>query len=248
MKQKRILVCSPLLTSFSELIHPPLKEIRFSLPLQYVTFYNFIGVLTLHKTVQTVQLIKYTKRMMLMTSKAAEKRTLILNTTKDFILNHGINDLTLDRIVQQAGISKGGLLYHYPNKLALLEGLTERVFTDFAEKVHHAADEDQEQTGKWTRALIKVSAEDLKQNAELNIGIFTSSLLESNVSDILRQYQLLLNKLEEDDLPKATATTIRLTLDGLYYNQIFNIAPLDDNEMDDIIQTLLRQTYPEVPS
>ena len=183
-----------------------------------------------------------------MTSKAAEKRTLILNTTKDFILNHGINDLTLDRIVQQAEISKGGLLYHYPNKLALLEGLTERVFTDFAEKVHHVAGADQEEAGKWTRALIKVSAEDLKQNAELNIGIFTSSLLESNDSDILRQYQLLLNKLEEDDLTKTTATTIRLTLDGLYYNQIFNIAPLDDKEMDEIIQTLLRQTYPEVPS
>src|SRR5699024_2427615 len=153
--------------------------IRFSLPLQYVTFYNFIGVLTLHKTVQTVQLIKYTKRMMLMTSKAAEKRTLILNTTKDFILNHGINDLPLDRIVQQAGISQGSLLYHDPNVVSLVEGLTERVVADFADKVHHAADVDQEQTGKWTRALSIVSAEDVSQNAELNIGIFTSSLLES---------------------------------------------------------------------
>ncbi|MFK7915718.1 MAG: TetR/AcrR family transcriptional regulator [Pseudomonadales bacterium] len=36
---------------------------------------------------------------------------------------HGASHLTLDRVAEQADLSKGGLLYHYPNKQALLEGM-----------------------------------------------------------------------------------------------------------------------------
>ena len=55
-----------------------------------------------------------------MESKANMKRNLILKFAKEFIIQNDFNDLTLDAVAKQAGISKGGLLYHYPNKEALL--------------------------------------------------------------------------------------------------------------------------------
>jgi len=35
----------------------------------------------------------------------------------------GAGNLTLDRVAEEAGVSKGGLLYHYASKRALLEGM-----------------------------------------------------------------------------------------------------------------------------
>lgn len=47
----------------------------------------------------------------------------ILHATARVAKAMGASNITLERIAEEAGISKGGLLYHYPNKRALLEGM-----------------------------------------------------------------------------------------------------------------------------
>lgn len=47
----------------------------------------------------------------------------ILLAAAQVCTKHGASHLTLDRVAEQAALSKGGLLYHYPNKRALLEGM-----------------------------------------------------------------------------------------------------------------------------
>lgn len=39
------------------------------------------------------------------------------------VAREGASNLTLDAVAAEAGISKGGLLYHFPNKRALLNGM-----------------------------------------------------------------------------------------------------------------------------
>lgn len=51
-----------------------------------------------------------------MESKAHIKRHLILDTATKIVMENDYNALTLDAVAKQAGISKGGLLYHFPNK------------------------------------------------------------------------------------------------------------------------------------
>ena len=41
------------------------------------------------------------------------------------VAEQGSANLTLEAVAKGAGISKGGLLYHYANKQALLEGMLE---------------------------------------------------------------------------------------------------------------------------
>jgi len=45
------------------------------------------------------------------------------------IRREGAGNLTLAAVAKTAGISKGGLLYHYPNKRALLQGLLEHLLS-----------------------------------------------------------------------------------------------------------------------
>jgi len=66
-----------------------------------------------------------------MESKSNGKRQLILHTATQIVLNNGFNSLTLDAVAKHAGISKGGLLYHFPNKESLIKELAQFIFEEF---------------------------------------------------------------------------------------------------------------------
>lgn len=181
-----------------------------------------------------------------MESKADVKRQLILNTAKQIILHNDFNALTLDAVAKQSGISKGGLLYHFPNKESLIKGLATYIFEDLNVNFNKYAENDPIETGKWSRALIEASKFDLEHNAELNVGIFAASLLNQDVSnDISKSYQSIIAKLEHDGLSPVSATIIRLALDGLYYSQMLKIAPLEKEMQKQVFEQLFKMTKKE---
>ncbi|HDT6579605.1 TetR family transcriptional regulator [Bacillus mycoides] len=178
-----------------------------------------------------------------MDSKAKLKRELILKSATDFVLNNDFNDLTLDSIAKQAGISKGGLLYHFPNKEALYQGLAEYIFNDFIRRFDDYAKKDSMKKGKWNRALIHASIWDIENHGVLNIGNFSASLLNPELAkNISNQYQYIQNRIVQDEISPVTATIIRLTLDGLYYSKLFNIAPIDKSLSRQVSNHLLAMT------
>jgi len=178
-----------------------------------------------------------------MESKASQKRQLILQTAIQIILEQDFNALTLDAVAKKAGISKGGLLYHFPNKDSLIKGLAQFVFEELYLNFDQFAEKDPQKSGKWTRALIKASKTDLEQNAELNVGIFAASYLDPDLAnDISKGYMSILTKLENDAIDPVTATIIRLALDGLYYSKMLNIAPLEKERQDEVFQQLFAMT------
>ncbi|MDH5776365.1 MAG: TetR family transcriptional regulator, partial [Nitrospirota bacterium] len=55
----------------------------------------------------------------------------ILETALDVLMKDGVGALTLERVARDAGLSKGGLLYHFESKEQLLEGLIELLMLDW---------------------------------------------------------------------------------------------------------------------
>lgn len=180
-----------------------------------------------------------------MDSKAAMKRKLILQATKELMLKTNVHTLTLDAVAKEAGISKGGLLYHFPSKEALLGGVAEFIFEEFMLVFEEQAKQDPVDKGRWSRALIQASHWDLEQNAALNVGIVAGSMLNPNLcssSSIAKSYQFIQQKVEQDGLPPATATIIRLAIDGLYYSELYDTAPLERPLKDKVFAQLLSMT------
>lgn len=181
-----------------------------------------------------------------MESKSNMKRQLILNAAIQIILNNDFNALTLDAVAKQAGISKGGLLYHFPNKESLIKGLAQHVFEEVNLNFEKSAENDPVETGRWSRAFIEASKLDLEHNAELNVGIYAASLLNPDIAkNISESYQSILTKLEHDGINPVTATIIRLVIDGIYYSQMLNIAPLEKGMQKEVFQQLVQMTKKE---
>ncbi|GAA4836428.1 TetR/AcrR family transcriptional regulator [Actinomycetospora corticicola] len=55
------------------------------------------------------------------------QRDRIVDAYVDHVVSEGPETVTLDAVAARAGVSKGGLLYHFGSKEALLEGMLERV-------------------------------------------------------------------------------------------------------------------------
>ncbi|MFJ7935804.1 TetR/AcrR family transcriptional regulator [Sporosarcina sp. NPDC096371] len=178
-----------------------------------------------------------------MESKAEKKRQHILRSATEFILENDYHALTLDAVAKQAGISKGGLLYHFSNKEALLKGVAHHIFEQFTLTFEEQAKKDPIEKGKWCRALIEASKWDLEHNAELNVGILAASMLNPDIAeDISESYQYMQTKVEQDHIDPVTATIIRLAIDGLYYSELFHLAPLAEKLREQVIEQLKTMT------
>jgi len=57
-------------------------------------------------------------------------RDKLLAAAAELVGEIGARRLTLEAVATRAGVSKGGLLYHFPNKSALLQGMIERLLDD----------------------------------------------------------------------------------------------------------------------
>ena len=58
------------------------------------------------------------------------KRPQILAAAAQIVKDQGAAHLTIDAVAAQSGLSKGGVLYHFPSKQALLEGMLERLLAE----------------------------------------------------------------------------------------------------------------------
>lgn len=181
-----------------------------------------------------------------MESKAEKTKKLIVNSAIQFLLEYGFEKLTLEAVAKEAGISKGGLLYHFPNKDALLQEIALVIFDDLKGNFYKLVEMDPIEEGKWTRAFIESSRLDLANLAEQNIGKLALSLSNKeagkNISEV---YRSLLIKLEDDGIDPVTSTLIRLALDGLYYTELLNVVPVEKEMQDKVFQRLFQMTEME---
>jgi AcrR family transcriptional regulator len=54
-------------------------------------------------------------------------RDAVLDSFEELLIGVGERAATLDAVAKRAGVSKGGLLYHFPNKEALIAAMLERL-------------------------------------------------------------------------------------------------------------------------
>lgn len=66
-----------------------------------------------------------------MATPRANSRERILAAAADVARETGPGSVSLDAVAQRAGVSKGGLLYNFPSKAALMKGLVARHIAEF---------------------------------------------------------------------------------------------------------------------
>ncbi len=173
-----------------------------------------------------------------MSSKADLKRLHIIEAAIQYLKDNDLSTLTLDKVADRANISKGGLLYHFKTKDALQSAIAETILNDVVQFYEHQASLEQGK-GRLTRAFILASQKDLANGGSLNIAV---QLLQNDHSSISAVYECLLEELFQDGLDVSIVHLIRLTIDGLYYSKLLNIAPISAKETEGVFEQLMHMT------
>jgi AcrR family transcriptional regulator len=175
-----------------------------------------------------------------------QTRDTILQATSQVILDKGIEGLTLDAVAKEAGVSKGGLLYHFPSKEALIVGTIAKLIDDHETALQQEFDRDEDPgtPGQWVRAYLRATLNYDKQALALIAPLAQAAIANPDLLkpalDLDKRWQ---QKLEASGFDLVEATIIQLAIDGLWLSESFNIGSLEEPLRSQVIEKLLAMTY-----
>ncbi|MFK5647938.1 TetR/AcrR family transcriptional regulator [Ornithinimicrobium sp. LYQ121] len=158
------------------------------------------------------------------------KKKSLLRAAATVVAERGYSALTLDAVGAATGISKGGVLYHFPTKEALVVALLEELATGFDADQGAAHDADSIVPGAWTRAYLRASAAPAQDGSEQLAVVALLAAVgydPSLLAPIQDRYRNWVERLDEDGLPGVDAHLVRLAADGLWAADLFGLAPPD---------------------
>ena len=159
-----------------------------------------------------------------------DARTRILDAAETIVQARGVAGLTLEAAARDAGVSKGGLLYHFASKEALLSAMLSRLAL-FMEQQHRAAIEAQpEGPGRVSRALLNwgfgdegctVTDEMHDRAAAVFLAAFhhDRALLDP-IREVIARMQA---DMANDGLPPGHAGAINAAGDGMFMARLFRL-------------------------
>lgn len=166
-------------------------------------------------------------------------RDLIVEAASQLVIAQGSTHLTLEAVAKQAGVSKGGLLYHFASKDALVQGMVQHLLDGFTAKItaHHRGDPA---AGGWLRGYLHATFDDSEDDHLYSGALLAAIGTNPDLLDPVRAaYAEWQKRIEDAGLDPVLATLIRLAIDGLWYAELFNIGKLDPALRAQVISRLI---------
>jgi AcrR family transcriptional regulator len=173
-----------------------------------------------------------------------DTRSQILDAAEAVVMRDGVRNLTLDAVAAHAGISKGGLLYHFRSKEDLAAAMIERSIAWFDDALVDAEKGDHVPEGRFTRAYLKASLGMTPLTGEgfdsLCSSITTALLsFPERLAPVQQQGARTQAEIEDDGIDPVLATIIRLAVDGLWLSENFNLMRFDPTMKERVAARLL---------
>jgi AcrR family transcriptional regulator len=161
------------------------------------------------------------------------------------VANSGVDALTFDRLAEATGISKGGVLYHFPSKHDLLVSLVAESAVQFEALWDKLAARDDVVAGRQARAYLDayVTVNRAATATNLNVALLAAAASDPTVMEpYVVAYERWQERLADDGIDEPIATVLRLVADGLWATDLFHLPRLDDRLLDAIVERLKLMT------
>lgn len=172
----------------------------------------------------------------------------IIAAADRLVRRDGVARLTIDAVAREAGLSKGGVLYHFPSKEALIKGMLEDLLTGFDDDVRRrmTAEVDDDRVGRFLRAYVRASSADAPTLADARSGLLAALAADGDLMGAVRQrYDGWQREVEADGVTPALATLVRLAADGLWFADLLGLAAPSGASRDAVLDALLTLTQPD---
>jgi AcrR family transcriptional regulator len=178
---------------------------------------------------------------------ALNARERILTAAQEILLEAGPGGLSVDRLIDRAGLSKGGFFHHFKSKDDLLLALLEAYVPRFEACIEEAAARDPEPRGRYLRAYLDTvfgeDGEDQRRAIAFARALFLSQAEAPRTIGRYRELNMLHFRrvfagLEGADTEAAAA--LNVALDGLWLGEALGIYAFRPEERAKVIEGLRR--------
>lgn len=173
-------------------------------------------------------------------------RVRIIKAAESVVRTQGVARLTLNEVAQAAGVSKGGLLYHFPSKDALIQGMLAYALEVFENAIAQYCETDKA-PGAWLRGYILATFSG--PGTEVHEESLTSAAIIASVSNnpsLLAPYQAAIDRWESKAAAEAmdpvAARLIRLAVDGLWLHEGIGLRPVSASARREFLERLIEWT------
>ncbi len=164
---------------------------------------------------------------------ASPTRDRILDAAESIVIRSGVSRLTLEAAAAEAGLSKGGVLYHFRTRDALVSAMVERLVAGFdADLAEESARDDGADPGRYVRAYVRATVRPA-QTAEAirreraGAAVLAAMACEPELLEPLRRsFDRWQARLVADGVDPVRATVARLVVDGIWMAELFGFSPL----------------------
>src|SRR5262245_9918009 len=173
---------------------------------------------------------------------------LILSAAERVVMRDGVTRLTIDAVARESKLSKGGVLYHFATKEALIQAMLERLI-QYCEREIAAHQQDDGEPGNWTRAYVRKTSEpmlpypgeaDFPHSKEVGAGLVAAPTTNPQLLDPFRErLRVWQQAIESDGIEPARATVVRLAVDGLWLAELLGIWTLDGMLRQQVLDELV---------
>lgn len=154
----------------------------------------------------------------------------ILCEANKVIAKKGLNCFTLEEVAKEAGISKGGLLYHFPSKDKLIQGLIEYYMEQFDRKIDRT---------RWLPSLIEQYFNCESNDTTCVRGLLAAVAMNQELLKPIRDNHIeMMDKINELKDP-AMAMIICLACYGMAFSNLFGINVFSKEDMQRIHDRLM---------
>jgi AcrR family transcriptional regulator len=175
-----------------------------------------------------------------------ETRARILAAAEDVVLGEGVGRLTLEKAAARAGVSKGGVLYHFPSRSALVSAMVARLAERVDETLAAEREANAGARGAYARAYVEdtfapVEDEESERGQRLGAAVLAAMASEPELLTPLRAaFGRWQAEIEADVADPVRGTIARLAADGLWLTELFGLGPLDPELRRRVHAELLR--------
>ncbi|WP_437223631.1 TetR/AcrR family transcriptional regulator [Planctomicrobium sp. SH661] len=174
----------------------------------------------------------------------AETRHKLLEVSATILVEKGMAGFTLDLVAKAAGVSKGGLLHHFPSKQHLIDALVIDLHEQFLEHWRRAVSEDPVEAGRLTRAYLRVATQRSEEpSSRLCKIIAVEDRQNATMRSLWRNFLTnLIHSTQPGGADPISLAIVQLATDGLWLAEMEGILDGTSQLFTSIVQRLEEMT------
>lgn len=171
-------------------------------------------------------------------------RERLLNAAEQVVARDGVRTLTLDAVAKEAGVSKGGLLYHFPSKSELITAIVEKLACRCEADQTAALAQDDNTVGAFTRAYLTTRiAKPMPQERPVHSALLAAAATDPDyLAPFRKRCQEWQARLNQDGIDPSIASIVRLAIDGLCLCRLLGIQVPEGEAEQRVIEKLMTMT------